>query len=166
MTEAIKGLEEIKQTLKKMGLSSRQMRNIHRSATRAGARSVQKTADKLLPADHQRNRKLDIQASRGRQYYFVFKIGPKDEHWALVFFEYGAKPHDIGPRTRKALRIPKTVGNISDVGPVADVTFTKKVHHPGITPTHFLSRAIDEGEDDALEAMRKQYWKRIQKLLR
>jgi HK97 gp10 family phage protein len=159
MPEAIKGLDKIKAQLKR--LSSKQVRSINRSATRAGARAIQKEAASNLPPKHKK--KLDIQRSRraSRNQMEVFRIGPLAEHWPLVFLEYGARPHDISPKTSKILAI----GDFNDQSGTWDnFVYLKKVRHPGIPATHFLSRAIVEGEDKALDAMGKQYWKRIKKL--
>ena len=160
---AIKGLDEIKAKLRK--LDSDMVRNINRSAARAGAVAIKKEADSNLPSKHRGKRKVDVSAKRRtKRDYFSFKVGAKAEHWALAFLEYGAKPHDIGPKARNSLRLFNRDGaNASNVGPVADVAFIKKVHHPGIQATRWLSRSIAEGAEIAFKAIGDQYWKRIKK---
>ena len=147
----IKGLDQIQEKLKT--LESKMVKNINRSAARAGAVAIKNQAASNLPAKHKK--KVDISPKRRvRAGTFSFKIGPKAEHWGLTFLEYGAKPHDIGLRTKKALEL-------SGLG------FAKSIRrHPGVTATRFLSRAISEGADDAFKAIGDQYWKRINKVIK
>jgi HK97 gp10 family phage protein len=158
----IKGLDEIKAKLK--GLEEKIVSNINRSAANAGATALRKEAQNNLNPKHKK--KLGQQRSRRlskRAGYDVYSVGPLAEHWQLTFLEYGAAPHDISIKTKKILAVTETSKRSG--GSTIDFIGTT-VKHPGITPTHFLSRALSEGQEKAFEAIRKQYWKRIEKAVK
>lgn len=172
-TNVIQGLDDIKKKLKiiERKVGSRAVDGINRAAANAGARALQKVADKNLPIAHKGKKKLDIQRSRresAKKGYDVFKIGPKIEHWELLFLEYGASAHDILPKKAQAMLLAEEASdtrNIRTVGVYSDL-FVKKVKHTGIFATHFLSRALFEGDDEAYKAIAKRYWQRIRKALK
>jgi len=164
---AIKGLDEIKEKLKT--LEADMVKNINRSAARAGAVAIKKVADKNLPIFHRGKKKLgEVARRRVKKNIFSYKIGPKKEHWPLIFLEYGVPPHEITPKRAKALHLfeeASTTRQIRDIG-VYGGWFARKVKHPGIEATHFLSRAIFEGAEEAFKAIGDQYWKRIKKAIK
>lgn len=161
---AIDGLDEIKENLKR--LDSAMVKNINRAAARAGAVVIKKAADSKLPVGQRNRKKIDISANRRvNRNRFSYKIGPRVPHYGLRFLEYGAAPHDIGPETAKALAIyeeSSTTTNIRDIG-VYQGFVVKKVKHPGIKPTRFLSRALSENVQKVFKAIGDKYWQRIRK---
>lgn len=156
---AIQGLTEIREKLAK--LESEMVKNINRKAIRAGAAVVRKRAIKNLPIQHRKG-KIGIGQNRRnlKKNLITFKVGPFEKHWPLIFYEYGAKPHDITAKKKKAIPIPFEGQRWG--APLIEY-FATRVEHPGQKATHFLSRAIDEGADEALDRIGKKYWFEIKK---
>jgi hypothetical protein len=151
MAEQIKveGFKELEAQLKKL----KKPRNIIRAATRAGAVAIKKQAIANLEPRHKK--KVDIQQSRRESgpTQTTFNIGPKVDHWALAFLEWGAKPHEITPKTKQILS-----GDVGGEGFVAG-----RVMHPGITPTYWLSKAASQARRKAIVAFVKKARDRIAK---
>ena len=153
----VKGLRQLNRQLKK--LTGREATNIMRAATRAAAVEIKKEAAKKLPTYHRK--KLDVVRSRklSSKITHVFRVGPKAAHWGLIFLEYGVPPHEITPKTKRAL--VSTIGD--DIGTPSNAA--SKVKHPGIKRLAFLSRAINEGQQKSIAAFSKKANDRIKKAL-
>lgn len=156
---AIHGLDDIKLELNKLKTSV--IKNVNTAAARAGARDIQETADSGLPAHHRKQKKLDIERSRSRSRrgLDVFKIGPKEDHWPLVFYEYGADPFDISPKTKSTLVFRSPDGKFQSFAGKG-----KSVTHPAIPRLRFLSKAVIEGRTSALNAISRKYKERLKKI--
>lgn len=156
---AIHGLAEIQAELRKLKTSV--IKNINTSAARAGAREIQATADSGLPSHHRKQKKLDIERSRrrSRNGLDVFKIGPKKEHWPLVFYEYGADPFEIKPKTKKTLVFRSPDGKFQSFAGRG-----VSVQHPAIPRLRFLSKAVIDGRTSALNAISRKYKQRLKKI--
>jgi HK97 gp10 family phage protein len=155
MADPIKivGLQELEKQLKKL----KKPRNAARAATRAGAVVIKKQAIANLEPRHKK--KVDIRQSRRKSgsTHTTFDIGPKARHWGLIFLEYGAAPHEITPKRKKVLS-GSSSADVAREGFVAG-----KVMHPGVTPTYWLSKAISQSRDKAIEAFAKKMRERIAK---
>lgn len=80
------------------------------------------------------------------------------QHFATVFFEYGAEPHEIRARRAEFLAFPwpemeneefgntgKTFGEVfADTWPIV---FFKETSHPGMEETRFLRKGRDRARD-------------------
>lgn len=75
-----------------------------------------------------------------RDTYVRVAIGPDKEHWYLLFRETGARPHEISPDDRAALKLY----------PAGDEIYSESLHHPGVMARPFLRPAVDRKEDTAV----------------
>lgn len=78
-----------------------------------------------------------IRKNRGRDastQYVDILAGGKQASYVMIE-EEGSKPHVIEARRRKFLRIPVGGGG-------ARVIFRVRVHHPGTTGSHFMTRSL------------------------
>lgn len=64
----------------------------------------------------------------------VFNVGPKKEHWELVFEEFGTKPHSITFKGK---------GRGSLANRKEGLTFGLEVQHPGVAASGAFRNALD-----------------------
>ena len=149
VTVKIHGLKQLNRQLNKL----KKPQLAVRAATRAGAAVFRSEARANLP---QHKKKIDLVRSRRESSYVreVFNIGPLKQHWPLAFLEYGVPPHEIKPKTKKAL-VDTFGGDLA----------AASVQHPGVIANHWLSRAFNQGQQKAVAAFMKKLRQRINKEL-
>lgn len=113
---------------------------------RAGGFVVRDRArTKIRPVSGRLARSLRVTVKRYRNGLMVARIiagrrVKKDDPFYALFVERGTKPHEIRPAGRKSLFLAGV--------------FAEVVKHPGAKPQPYLLPALEEGADQALEAMR------------
>ena len=70
--------------------------------------------------------------------------------------EFGTKPHAISPRGRRGLRSVLRIGASG---------FARKVHHPGVKPTRFMQRSLEQNRSQIETLFFQGVGKRIDKLI-
>ena len=153
----VAGLKDLHDKLKALG-SPRVADNILRAGSRAGAVYIKKVAQQKLDSAYPgHKRALGVEHSKhlSTRYSHVWKIGPLEKHWQLIFLEYGVPPHDINPKFKKALHLGVSSGG--------EDLFYSHVSHPGLPRVAFIRKAAEENPNNAAEVMKKYIWNRIQK---
>lgn len=116
-------------------------RNVMRSALRAGAVVLRNEARKNVPEETGALKKSIKVSTRARKGVVTATLKAGDEKaFYAHMLEYGTAPHDIAPKSKKAL-------TLEDGGVV------KHAKHPGIAPRPFMRPALDEKTDEAVQAV-------------
>lgn len=134
-------------------LSTKEARNFRRSGNNAGAEVIRRAAADNLGPGNRKNIGKQRSRRESNDYSEVHIIGPVKDKWYLQFFEIGAAPHEIKPNRKKAL-----------LGHGYDHPFSGTVNHPGITPNHFLTRAVRENQEAVKNAVIDKINERIRKI--
>lgn len=150
----LEGVDELRKLMK--ALPKRMEKNVLRTALRGSAAVVRDEARNNVPPNMTTLRKaITIQSSRGTRGIVRLKVGwtkgrnARYDAWYGHFFEQGADPHDISPRTGEALRF--SVGGQVVFRPVVK-------RHPGIPAIHFLQRGFDSTQNKQIEAFKDKAW--------
>ena len=125
---------EVLRQLEKAGLV---VKDVLEQATLAGAKVVLEAAEPKAPGPH-----IGMDVSMKRKEKVVVEVGPDEDHWHYRFFETGAQPHEIKPRSKEALLIE---GNI----------YAERVAHMGMAARPFLRPALDSNKDEIVAAIGK-----------
>lgn len=126
----VQGADELISKLKALGENVRTARN---DATMAAADVWVKGMNDLAPGPH-----IDAIIATNTASQVVVEVGPEDIHWTYRFFEFGAQPHEITPRAKKALAFEGVV--------------FKRVRHPGMPARPFMRPVADGKQDEVVEA--------------
>lgn len=104
------------------------------------------------------------------------KVGLRPQHKYLLYQNYGTKPRDMVELEGKTIPMKDESGGVrfvkvKGVGQPGTVTLPggvkvykeKKWHHPGIKPTHFLEKALDQAieEDRQRSGVFRKVWRRV-----
>ncbi len=127
------GGDELIAALKRVGVN---VRGELRAAGQAGAKEIQERANAAAPGPHV---ETHVEQSSGSM--VTVSIGPDKEHWYYRFAEYGAQAHEI------------TGGPLLAFEGDQGVVITASVDHPGRAAAPFLRPALDEGADEATDAL-------------
>ena len=167
----VKGFEEWNTKLAQ--LPERMQKSVHKSAVRGGARELIKIAKRNLPGNYTTLKKsLKIRVRRSRKGLIRMRVHPergkgaRHDGWYAHIIEFGSYKHpagwDIEPWKSKQGVGKKAIS--------FDGQAYGKVHHPGIRPIRFMTRAQDRQLDiinamvtkgrDAFNKKIKQAWLR------
>lgn len=149
----VEGLKQLNKQLKR--LSGREATNATRAAARAAASTIKKEASKNLPSEHRKKLAIERSRRQSSKTQHVFKVGPKKEHWQLIFLEFGVPSHPISTKKKQAL-----------YGSGYDHPTTQEITHPGIKKLAFLRRAFSSKYKEAEKMFVKKLNQRIEKALR
>lgn len=133
----ISGLAELDKLLK--SLPAKIEGNIMRGAVRAGAKVMESRAKQLVPVDNgdlRNSIKVTTRSRRGKVTALV-KAGDKKAFYAGMV-EFGTARHFIKPKNRKSLFFAGMAREVVD--------------HPGSKPTPFMRPALDNSQQEAVNA--------------
>lgn len=134
IAQRVQGLDDLTDKLRALRVD---LRKVLPAAVMAGAEVIAEEARAKAPGPHV----YAVPARTVRKGEVAAAVGPDREHWDYAFAEFGARPHEIRPRRRKALAFGSRV--------------VKRVEHPGVPERPFLRPALDEHWPEAVAAMRK-----------
>lgn len=167
-SQYVKGLDELLDNLK--DLPEKFHNNVFRAAVRGGASEYVKESRKNLGSGYDTlKRSLKVKSERGGRGWIRLKVHPergrgaKYDGWYAHIVEFGSYKHpsgwDITPWKSKSGSGKKALS-------LGANTVFSKVHHPGIRPTRFMTRALSAERrmiDGMLKAGRKNFDKQIKK---
>jgi len=132
----VEGREALLEKLHQLGV---QVERVLQEAVLAGAEIGKELAEQRAPGALATE---PVEDRRGRSVAQA-AIGPDKEHWYYRFFEFGAEPHEITPKVKKALAYQ------GEGGPVV----VGRVMHPGMAARPFLRPTVDQHADDIRDAV-------------
>lgn len=106
-----------------------------KEATLAGGQVLVDEMNDLAPGPH-----IDAEVRSATPNKVTLDIGPDPQHWYYRFFETGVQPHEITPRTKKALAFD-------------DVVVKRVTKHPGMAARPFMRPVADTRADEAAAAV-------------
>ena len=145
ITAKIEGDEELLLKLRALGAGVEQ---ILETAVLAGAEIVKDQANRLARGPH-----IETEITEKSRTKAIAEIGPDKEHWYYRFFETGAGPHEISP---------KSAGGLAFAGREGDIVL-QRVSHTGMAANPFLRPAMDEKKDSAVDATGAEFKREIDK---
>lgn len=127
----LEGGEELLRKLERLDVN---VKGALRAAGEAAADVIQGVANSRAPGPH-----VETDVLRATGSFVEVAVGPDKEHWYYRFHETGAAPHEI---TGSPLAFEGDVGTV----------ITSQVAHTGMAAAPFLRPAMDEKQDDAVDA--------------
>lgn len=137
MRELLQGFADFPKQIERKALN-RIMRAGGRPIVRIARGKVSKVSGKLA-------RQIRVTVVRDRRTGWITariiagRNKAKDDAFYALMVELGTKPHQIRPKNREALSIAGTLAEV--------------VEHPGARPHPFLGPALEEGAQEAVDAM-------------
>jgi HK97 gp10 family phage protein len=138
----IENLDQILRAIDALGLAPKK---VIEKATLAAAEVVRDEAENKLGRDG-----INKKVLRRKGDQVEVGVGPVKDKWYLRFYETGTQPHEITPKTAKALSI-------------SDEDMAARVSHPGMAAKPFLRPALDEKKGEAAKAAGKIYAQELKK---
>lgn len=149
----VKGFKELDEALKQFPIKLQ--RNILKSATKEGAKVIQRAAIAMAPVETgqlAKSIKIKIKTKR-KQHTVTYIVGLNKKGWYGRLVELGAGAHIIKIKSKKAL----TIG---------DKIIGTEIQHPGVIKRKpFMRPAIDNYADQAIAAIKTKLLQGIEKNL-
>lgn len=137
----LEGVNQLEKRLKAMEKKARD--ELMDEMMKAGVPVIEEPANRDAPGPH-----VIHKVTKRSRTGIEISIGPDEAHWHYRFSEFGAGPHEITIKNRRALSFEGDRG----------VVVTRSVRHPGIVARPFLRKNFDERKEKAIKRMRDVFY--------